>query len=610
MSFDKVDYCFEEKCYIVKGENKDNDGQESNGGGKTSFIDIIAISLLGYSLTGRNVKNCINWHCDDSYFIVSINLENTLTQQHCEIQRKVYSNTKSAELVILVNGKAPTIIPSKKGVENGVDTKAGNAYILNDILDIREQDLLNYFLISKISYQPFLSVNTDKKLEVIGRFSNTDKVEQVIVNLEKEYKTIQSCVNEIEINISKASGYIEALELSLTGDAEKEFEINKASKIKQFQQIEQDLEQKYGEESEERLRIEKEIKSLTLKIEPIDLELKQELEIRKNGLSTKECDVLIAEIQKDIAEGNNYLAGLIECPKCLHKFHLTTKKDVTKDIVTQWEYALIEIECEKDCTLITIADLEEDILLIQELERDNISIQSQIDNENRNIESIDARLLKFEQEVQRATNEQQKISLTKFEDQKQSTVKQIADKQKQKDDLQLQLDQNLAKLTETTKWVDNFNDFKFYLGNKPISIICSLVNKYLKLNGSDLNLYIEGFKKIRSGELRQSLNPIIYRNWQNPQDLVQFSEGERARINISVDMAFQELINNASKTGGLNLYLNDELISGLDSIGVQKAAEAFNQLDKTMLLVTHSGTDLLYENMILIRKQNNISIAI
>ena len=194
-----------------------------------------------------------------------------------------------------------------------------------------------------------------------------------------------------------------------------------------------------------------------------------------------------------------------------------------------------------------------------------------------------------------------------FSDEKASVKKQIQEKLDERVEQIKQLDQVLNELELNKQWISNFEDFKFYLGNKPIEIICSLVNQYLKLNNSDLNLHIEGFKKLRSGELRQALQPVIYRNWMSPKSYEQFSEGEKVRLNLAVDLAFQQLINSSSKYGGLNFYVNDELISSLDSKGVQNAAQAFNQLDKTILLVTHSGADLNYDNSITIQKKGNKS---
>src|SRR5689334_6581802 len=91
MSFEEINYPFKDKCYVVRAENKDNSGQLSNGGGKTSFVDSIAVALLGYSLTGRHVKDCVSWTTDSSCFTVTCKLENKHHKLSCEISRKIYS---------------------------------------------------------------------------------------------------------------------------------------------------------------------------------------------------------------------------------------------------------------------------------------------------------------------------------------------------------------------------------------------------------------------------------------------------------------------------------------------------------------------------------------
>src|SRR5690606_22229156 len=109
------------------------------------------------------------------------------------IRRKVYSNTKSAELFILIDSKVPSTLPSKRGVEGAVDVRAGNQYILQEILDITSEDLFNYYFISK-SYSPFLASNTDKKLEVISRFTNTKAVDKVIFKLGQDHQDLSNAI--------------------------------------------------------------------------------------------------------------------------------------------------------------------------------------------------------------------------------------------------------------------------------------------------------------------------------------------------------------------------------------------------------------------------------
>lgn len=606
MSFEEVGVTFDKRCYVVKATNHDNDGQLSNGGGKTSFIDLIAVLLLGYSLTGRNVKDCVNWNSKESCFTVSGLLSNPQHQLECYIERKVYSNTKSQELIILVNGEVPGSIPTKKGVQGGVDIKLGNAYILTDILDIKENDLLNYFLISKQHYTPFLLANTDKKLEVIARFSRADVVDKAISRLKIDQEVLSDSVDEYGLQISKAAGYIEALEQSKSQDLEQAFKNNKKRQLGLLQQELDHLNLKLISLDKEREKIESQVNDI--KFELYDEQAVKELQETKALIvaATREVSDKKKRIDQFIIKIENYLAGLITCPKCEHKFSLSKESYSAKD-VAKLRKDLEELKQEELKAAQHLGEVEGELVWWDDIKTDNTKRERQKQSLQYSLEVNQRDMISVLKKIEDKEIEIAMTSKITFEDERSHIDVQIKEKQEIKQALQDQLNQVKTELFNNEQWIDNFNDFKFYLGNKPIETICVLVNEYLKLNGSDLNLYIEGVKKLRSGELRQALTPVIYRNWSNPQLIAQFSEGERVRLNLATDLAFQQLINQSSKYGGLNLYLNDELISGLDSLGVKNAASAFNQLNKTMLLVTHSGADLVYDNSIEIEKKDGVS---
>lgn len=608
MSFEKVDYAFDQKCYVVKGKNESNDAQESNGSGKTSFIDIIAVTLLGYSLSGRNVKDCNNWSNEESAYTVSCTLVNQAYNLTCNIERTIYNNTKGQELVVLVNGEVPNTLPTKRGVKNAVDIKLGNKYILESILDLTENDLLSYFLISKSHYQPFLSINTDAKLDVISRFSKAEVVDKVIVKLDNQRKEKEIEVAQSNNQIATIEGYIKALEDSLNDQAKIDFE---TSKQKQIQSIEihiLELEQKIiGKNKEIEINNNKISQLHLVELNPQD---KIDLQTRYNSLQDVEARKIKKEAEQSVAEISNYLAGLITCPKCSHEFNLTSDKNYTQDDILQLEVLLGEIDGEIESVRKSKEELSEDISIINQAELQNKQVQREIDGIKRTIQIIENEQTRILKEIEEQELKLSSITGTTYADQQATVKDSIIRKQKELQQVQLQLEELNKEIDDSNRWITNFEDFKFYLGNKPIEAICSLVNQYLSLNGSDLNLHIEGFKKLRSGELRQSLNPVIYRNWTNPQSFVQFSEGEKVRLCMSVDLAFQQLINESSKFGGLDLYVGDENLNSLDSIGVGNAASAFNQLNKTIILVTHSGSDLVYPNTITVRKQNGKSEVI
>lgn len=610
MSFNQMSFEFSDKCYIVKANNLDNEGQQSNGGGKTSFVDVICVLLLGYSLTGRNVKDCINWHSELSSLKISGTLVNNTHNLKCFIERTIYNNSRSQELVILVNDQVPSI-PTKKGVENGVDIKAGNAYILNDILDITADDLLNYYLISKQHYKPFLNISTDNKIEVIARFSNADVVDKVINKLDKELDDLDNRYIKYVGELSSIQGYIEGLQSSLDNtDRLKVFESNKKLQLVQLNNNKQQVEKKLLELEQNSIDLQQQI--VAIKYEDFNYEWVEENYPILHRLKQDLADVQLSKQefvqQKILVE--NHLAGLITCPKCEHQFLLQGEQCYTQEDSIAIDNAIVETDGAIELLVQQVNDLQRQISEATEIQERNVQKDKQKQSLQQQIDSIvnhQTQLLQQYDQIEKSTIVLQQ---QQFIDSSADIKRRIAEKIKEKQLLESKIESTNRDLGNKKQWIDHFNDFKFYLGNQPIETICSLVNQYLKLNGSDLNLHIEGFKQLRSGEIRQALTPIIYRNWTNPQSVAQFSEGERVRLNLSVDLAFQQLINNNSKYGGLNLYINDELISGLDSLGVQNAAKAFNQLNKTIMLVTHSGADLVYENTINIEKKNNISKVI
>lgn len=611
MSFENLKYEFSNKCFVVRAENKDNEGQLSNGGGKTSFIDAITVALLGYSLTGRNVKDCIRWNSEDSSFFITLSMSNKKLGQVCNITRRIYSNTRGQELTILVNNVVPETLPSKKGVENGVDVKSGNKYILDSILDIKENDLLSYFLISKTHYQPFLSINTDSKLDVISRFTKSEIVDKIIGKLQVDFKAQEDSVLEYQMKISGVEGQVVAIKDSMNDESKVIFETTKKETLLR---IENDI-TSYADKIESIINetatknvglVEVEKKLKVIDKEELDelVKLESELQVSLKGIRKNINDQTLL---KNVIE--NHLAGLIECPKCSHKFSLEEECYSNEDL-EDINIIISEETVKKESHIESIELIENEIIEINKVVESNRRVQREINQLKNEIEDNNKREKRLMMEIDVLENKYETESAKTFEDEKISLNSRIASKQKELIALQDQLDNVLVEMEAQKQWITNFEDFKFYLGNKPIEAICSLVNKYLNLNGSDLNLHIEGFKKLRSGELRQALQPVIYRNWSNPQSFNQFSEGEKVRLNISVDLAFQQLINQASSTGGLDMYINDELINPLDSQGVANAAKAFNQLDKTIILVSHSGADLVYQNTILIQKQNGKSVIV
>jgi len=583
MSFSEINLSLQNKCYVVKGSNKDNKGQQSNGSGKTSLLEIIAVALLGQSLTDRDLKSCVNRYGQDNYFVVAVTLTNE--KDKVVIQRVVYSNTKSQELSIMINNEPVKDIPTKAGVLNGVDLRAGNQWILSSLLGISKEDLLNYFLISDNYYKGFLSSTNQDKINVISRFSNATLIDKAIEKIEKQKKIDEKEMLDWQRDIDSMNGQIQGLQYTISDEAKSKFELDKQRRLQSLLPNQQKLKQQltsFEPSITDLARNQFECEEFYGRMS--EVEQQQLLEQRK------EIQVLSKEVNSLIASVNNKLAGTITCPNCEHQFVLSNESvDELKSTLESSQQDLSVIEQE-------IKNIDEQV--------NGVKLLKQIDDD------LD-RLFKQQTSLENGWNVllEQIESIEKEQFQSQDITDKLQELHKSIEGAQFNIHYLSDKLDNANTWVDRFERFKYFLINKPISIICSKTNEVLQQIGSEYTISIDGFKKLKSGELRAELTPTIHIRGLETQPYSSFSAGERTRLDLACDLAIQQMINSTSK-GGLNLYFSDEKISALDSQGIEAVAKSFDKLSKTILLVSHSGSDINYSNTITVQKQNKQSALI
>lgn len=587
MTFADIEFAFDDKCYVIKGENKDDAGQQSNGSGKSSFIDIIAVAVIGQSLSGRDLKNCVNRNGVDSFFLVGVTLDNDghLTK----ISRKVYNNTRASELSITIDDKPIEGVPTKAGIPNGLDVKAGNQYILDTVLDISKEDLLNYFLISGDEYTSFFNAGQAKKIEIITRFSKAGVIDSIIDKLTKSQNQTTKDLQQIQTQITGLKGQIVGLEETISQVMIDRFEQDKATRISKALDEVESLS----------VALDKiEIKS----IEQVDYEsdlkiIVDEIQVVNKTIMSNAKSKTVA--QQEISRLQVLLAGQIECPKCEH--HFVIESELSIDDINEgihgFESAIVDID-----VILNEAQSQHGELL--QMHRDLV------EQRNAQVATIQANKLAQQRKVdiQQRLDGYEKVLMEldqmKFDD---SNIKALIE---QKNVLitenQILADNLVVSIADDNTWIDNFKQFKFYLSNKPVEVISHYTNEFLKSLGSELTIAIEGFRVLKSGELKAELTPIVYRNGLNPEQYAAFSGGEKVRLNIAVDLAFQRLVNENSKQG-LSFYSNDEAINALDSVGVVSAAKAFNNLKETICLVSHSGSEMNYDNVITVTKKGHKS---
>lgn len=662
-------------CIIV-GENLDDLGQKGNGAGKSGFIEGIAIAIIGSPVRGVSNKEIVRRGHD--YGEVELILTNAMFRNEFKIRRRIYSGSKSAQVELYENGEQ--IVYS--------DVNEYNKIILTTI-GISKEDFFNFFLLTKTTYTPFLAAGDVDKKKIINRFSGADKLDQVVPYIDEDIAPLQAKAKntEAQVNVNKGKqqllseqitteqllyteeaksakqASLEAHREKLFTSAESQSDVNQQLDfdLTQAQQtlngIKQliEVDQSNSEIAQKQLAaksIEDEITTTKAKLPLIQLqptfkariektrqdEINSKKSIEENKASIKEAVQLQADIE-------NQLAGVIECPKCAHKFLIQDKEFSHPEAIARLaevKELIVDLHSdEKDNEKTTALiqqekiDINTDILAaqsalklqIEKLQQDSLVITNQISTLQQNR----AKLLAHQQTATIAvTSAQEKLTAgeTTFEntlkaiEEVNEQIEKIATSQSEKIDeleerLMTYVDEEtelktkwqiiLDELKAKEEWYTNFKNFKSYIANQSIKSIEDYTNLHLQQMGTNLSIKIEGYRTLANKKVKEEISVTVVRDGLEEAPYASFSGGERARVDVAVILAIQSLINLNSPSGGLDLTLIDEVMDSVDELGMQNVIEGLQNVHRTVMIVSQVAINSLQEYTVTIQKKNKIS---
>lgn len=167
------------------------------------------------------------------------------------------------------------------------------------------------------------------------------------------------------------------------------------------------------------------------------------------------------------------------------------------------------------------------------------------------------------------------------------------------------------RLSRLTEQVQRFAQFKSFLANTKIEALSKITNEFLESIGSDIRIQFSGYTVLKTGKVREKISVSLVRDGVDCGSFGKFSEGEKARVNISSILAMQKLVNsNCDDTKGLDLLVLDEILAAVDEEGNAKMFESINRLGITALVVSHGHTSESYPHTLTIRKENGRSYIV
>ena len=382
LTYEELEYSFQDKALLVQGVNLTDKNQKSNGSGKSAIQTGIEFALTASNSRGVNDKELVTYGFDKSKVKLVI---------ECDSRKE----TLSIEWTIKVKGSNLLSLKINENELSFSNVNDGKKQIL-DWLGISKEDLFNYFIINSTRFKSFFGSSNREKVDLINRFSDSS----IIDGLEKiDNSKLEEEKENVEISINKIKGGVDAIKEQIE-DA-KNFDFTK-----ELEDTKMDIMEEISENNFFIDELKKEIKKLDLDKKDIDDEIDEfKVEIKKLEDSKSELDGLIKEqegvvskrkkaydekvvendsivvkdfskdiskqdkiikaqklamglsqedlskVDLDIVKVNKFLSGVdvklggsITCPSCAHEFIMDGDRKVLLDKKSKGEDLLIKFE--------------------------------------------------------------------------------------------------------------------------------------------------------------------------------------------------------------------------------------------------------------------------
>lgn len=572
-------------CTVIFGDNKDDKGLQNNGAGKTTLFEAVCIALTNESLRGLKKESFINREADDCKIIFC--LENSAMKMKLRIERQFFRGSKPAKIAIYENGELNSQI---------VSVNEANKRVL-ELIGISREDLLRYFIISQDNHYTFFTASDSEKKEIMNRITSADMVNPVIEQLDLKFKEKDAEYKQINDEIGKLSDKRELLE-----EQKKEVLANDNTvyEIKRITESKETAEEVIRDKKNDIANYKKRIAELDKELSDIVLTDVTEL-VKKKKKIQSECDDLESELlnnKKLLKKLKNELGLTITCPHCQKEFipesQLNLSPEEIREAIGQLNKETSVLSSKLEKREKSLEKVKKDILIAEEQkeEMDNLSYeknkqQRRINNAQETIKEMQDSIDIYDKQIAELKRKKKDNKLLN------SLNERIADCGKQIDELVNRLQPIADEIDMIKFWQFNMgkNGFSTYLANKSIKIIEGITNSFLRKFGVDISVLINGFKILRSGEVREKIDVFVLNDGITAEQFMSKSGGERGRVTLAGILGIQHLINLSTNGRGLNLLLLDEVFPGIDAMGQEKIIKVLETLGVTIMLITQNVSE-------------------
>lgn len=583
---------------LIQGSNIDEDAFDSNGAGKSAiFSEAPCWCLFGETIRGLKADGVVN--------------------------RQIGKNTQVNLAIEADNGDIFEIIRHRKHKEHknsvlffknstnitGRSDKETNKMI-EDLIQMDYLTFTNSIMFGQGLSKMFASSTDGEQKRILEQILQIDifklcqdNAKTGLSELNVKLKDKEDTRTSLESQKNSSQDTIRSLEikeLELKGNVERRI----AELIEEQKQYEADLSDlpdvdKLEENKVELLglinKVESELENYSefssFQVQLLGLKESISNEIRRNKSTISKLEKQLTDLQT----GKNVPSVCDKCGQPLPLNDTSSIEKHLKDDIKENELELSVKEKELDESLKLLESVNKQLEGKEELEKSKTNLEKSIADLNYEIRhtiNSEESIGKAYSQIDLAIQEQEKLLGTTYSGLIQENKDKVADIEKKL----LVLDKDKKVIEEE---IELYNFWVNAFGNQGIkSILLDSVTPYLnqranyylsKLSDSSIEVKFNTQTELKNGDKRDKFS-IDVTNENGDDTYGGNSGGEKRRIDISVSMALQDLVQSRSNNS-IDLVVYDEAFENLDAIGCQNVIEILQEKAQTcgsVMVITHN----------------------
>jgi DNA repair exonuclease SbcCD ATPase subunit len=531
-----------------------------NSAGKSTILDALTFSLFGKSYRRINKPQLIN----------STNEKDCLVEIEFSIgstEWKVIRGIKPAVFEIIKNGEK---------LNQLADSSDQQKWLEQNVLKMNYKSFTQVVILGSSAYVPFMELPAAHRREVIEDLldikiftSMNVVIKDKIRKVKDELKTLDLKKESLQDKIKMQKDFIEELE-----NRGKE---NINSKRQLISTLEKEIEIYMRESGVLEETIFEKNKELNEYIGSTN-KLKK-LEALKGKLSQK-----ISTLSKD----HKFFIDNTVCPTCTQ----TIDEDFRTSKVSEFETKATELKTKFQELKDIITEEEEREQLFSMCSKEIAKINSEISQNNVKISSNQKQVQSLEKEIQLVSQQLQNKNtehekLEEFQSSFQDTYEEL-----------------IAK-----KDLIQYYDFTYNL-LKDGGVKTKIIKKYLPIINQKVNAYLQLMDFYINFNFDEEFNESVQTPVHDKFSYASFSEGEKARINLSLIFAWREIAKMKNSIN-CNIIFFDEVFDGaLDSTGTDDFLKIIRYIikDANIFVISHkTGLEDKFDRVLMFSKIKGFS---